>query len=305
MPYQLSHLECNRVRQVLTALTHQLSGFADDGSPPLHRLIAPSTEGPMGGIDRAIDLVFVQRRKLPHNFVRVRVDTRKSALEACRAMCHRNSSTGLIVSSPHLGQLIARTRRRSTDFEARLAGKAQTVHRQVRPRDRSRDPNGRCQHPITSGTGHFAGTTGVITFKRPGELLNDVGRCVHLTIASPRCGEFDQAKHEWALLVVAPDQAGGHRRSVLERKARPRRGGRERWRPSRAQWQSPARRPRPGAPARRRLRRRCSPAVVRAAHPASKTPSTPDEGSARRETARQARRRPTTCSAGRVDDRRP
>ncbi|MGZ6693776.1 MAG: hypothetical protein ACXVHQ_41130 [Solirubrobacteraceae bacterium] len=25
--------------------------------------------------------------------------------------------------------------------------------------------HGRCQHPITSGTGHFAGTTGVITFK--------------------------------------------------------------------------------------------------------------------------------------------
>ena len=43
-------------------------------------------------------------------------------------------------------------------------------------------------------------------------------RCVQLTIAGPRCGEFDQARNEWVLLVVAPDQAGGHRRSVVERK---------------------------------------------------------------------------------------
>lgn len=35
---------------------------------------------------------------------------------------------------------------------------------------------------------------------------------------APRCGEFDQPKNEWVLLVGTPEQAGRHRRSALERK---------------------------------------------------------------------------------------
>lgn len=62
-------VERDRVRQVLIALTHQLRGVGDDGGPPLNRLMAPNNEGPMGSVDRVIDLLVVQGRKRPDNFI--------------------------------------------------------------------------------------------------------------------------------------------------------------------------------------------------------------------------------------------
>src|SRR5579871_203982 len=74
------------------------------------------------------------------------------------------------------GSPIARTRRRSTDLKP-VWQPAQTFTGEFDPVTGA-EIHGRCPHPIISGPGAFAGTTGVITFKRPGELLKP-SRALH------------------------------------------------------------------------------------------------------------------------------